>query len=231
MRYTAASVVEAFRWPVIRIGPSDATLNADRRWWGRVYAWFIRHCRTWTPKPLSVPQMLTLQAAKGDPAAYFVALRPVLRAVLPWRWWYRLVGDPVRLILRLPKDLLTLVLQAIVTAPGSDTDVSQEEDGLAILARLQRAAVRGPEAPRGVSLTIAALTVRATYGDTWFYNPSRWPTSDGYVPFAVCLMEYAGVQTLEVRRRIEVADGWTLAHGPASQKRQMERLAYPTEVC
>jgi hypothetical protein len=51
------------------------------------------------------------------------------------------------------------------------------------------------------------------------------------LPFAVALVEHAGVQALEVRRRLEVADGYTLAHGKPAQRKQMEKLAYPQEVC
>lgn len=175
--------------------------------------------------------MMTLQAAGRDPVQYVLALVPVLRDVLPMRWWYRLAGDPVRLLLALPPTLLQKVLQALVTVPGTDRDVSAEEDPVKALQRAQREAVYGAKADAGVSLAVAALSVRAAYGDAWYYNPQRWPTSDGCAPFAVALVEHAGVQALEVRRRLEVADGYTLAHGKPAQRKQMEKLAYPQEVC
>jgi hypothetical protein len=177
--------------------------------------------------------MLTLQASGGDLVAYFVALVPVLRAVLPYRWWYRFVGDPVRLILSLPPELTRKVLQALVTVPGGIRDISQDPDGIEALRQMQRRAVYGDREPGGVSLAVAALSVREKFGDAWYYNPDRWPTSDGYVPFAVALAEHAGAQALDVRRSLEVADGYGLAHAknPRQARQQMQQLAYPSEVC
>ena len=178
--------------------------------------------------------MLTLQASGGDLMAYFVALVPVLRAVLPYRWWYRVVGDPVRLTLSLPPDLTRKVLQALVTVPGGTRDISQQpDDPIEVIRRQQRRAVHGDRETGGVSLAVAALSVREKFGDAWYYNPDRWPTSDGYVPFAVALVEHAGAQALDVRRSIEVADGYGLAHAknPRQARQQMHQLAYPSEVC
>lgn len=177
--------------------------------------------------------MLALQAAGRDPARYLVAMADVLRAVLPFRWWYRLVGDPVRLIVGLPPELMALVLRALVTVPDTDRDVSQEDaDPLAELRQLQRRAVTGERAQHhGIGLAAAALSVRAAYGDAWYYNPHRWPTSDGYVPFALALVEHAGVQALELRRRLEIADGMNLSHAKPHERERVQRLAYPQEVC
>jgi hypothetical protein len=230
MRYTAAALTSATRPVTITIG--RVSNRRGVRWLSR---WWVTRCRTWHAKPLSVPQMLALQAAGRDPLTYLVALAGLLRAVLPRRWWYRLVGDPVRMILTLPPSLLPLVLQALVTAPGSDRDVTHDEDPMDQLRRDQRRAVYGDErtAKGGVTLAVAALSVRAAYGDGWYYAPDRWPTSDGYVPFAVALVEYAGVQSLDVRRRLEFADGYGIAHAkdPRRVRQQMEALAYPVEVC
>ena len=175
--------------------------------------------------------MLALQAAGRDPVRYLVTLYTILRAVLPRRWWYRVVGDPVRLILALPVDLLPRVLKSLVTVPNTDRDVSQELDEIEVIRRQQRRTVHGDDAQGGISLALAALSVRATYGDSWYYNPDRWPTSDGYVPFAVALIEHSGVQALEIRRRLEVADGFSLAHAKPHEKTKMHKLAYPQEVC
>jgi hypothetical protein len=153
--------------------------------------------------------------------------------VLPYRWWYRVVGDPVRLILSLPPELTRAVLKALVTVPGGIRDISQDPDGIEALRQMQRRAVYGDRETGGVSLAVAALSVREKFGDTWYYNPDRWPTSDGYVPFAVALAEHAGAQALDVRRSLEVADGYGLAHAknPRAARQQMHQLAYPSEVC
>ena len=226
MRYTADALTKATRPIPITIGRVS-----NRRGWRWLSAWWLRHCRTFAAKPLSVPQMLTLQAASADPVAYLLALAPILTAVFPSRWWYRLTGHPVRLVLGLPPELVRHVLKALVTVPNSDRDVSQESP-IELIRRAQRAAVYGDnDRGGGVSLAVAALSVRATFGDGWYFNPDRWPTSDGYAPFAVALVEHAGVQALEMRRRLEVADGFTLSHAKPHDKEKMHRLAYPTEVC
>lgn len=231
MRYTAAALNAATRPVTITIGRAS-----DRRGWRRVSRWWVTHCRTWQAKPLSVPQMLTLQAVARDPVQYALTLASLLRAVFPLRWWYRVVGDPVWLLLRLPKDLVPLVLKALVTVPDTDRDVSREtEDPVEAIRRAQRMAVHGEAAMKaaGATLAIAALSVRAAYGESWYWNPDRWPTADGYVPFAVALVEYAGVQTLDVRQRLAVADGFSLSHAkdPQRVRKQLETMAYPQEVC
>lgn len=175
--------------------------------------------------------MLALQAAGRDPVQYFVTFLPILRAALPMRWWYRLVGDPVALIFRLPEGLIRKVLQAMVTVPGSDRDVSAETDEIELIRRAQREQVHGTARDGGVSLAVAALSVRAVYGDAWYFNPQRWPTSDGYVPFARALVEFAGMQALDARRRLEIADGYALAHAKPHEKQRVYDLAFPQEVC
>lgn len=228
MRYTAAALSAATRPVTITIGRVS-----DRRGLRRLSRWWVRHCRTFEAKPLSVPQMLALQAAGVDPTARLLALIPILHAVLPRRWWHRLTGHPVRLLLQLPHDLVPMVLKALVTVPGTARDVSDEaDDPIEAFRRAHRRSVYGEDqSADGVSLAVAALSVRAAYGDAWYFNPQRWPTSDGYVPFAVALVEHAGIQALEMRRRLEVADGVTLSQAKPHEKQRLHRLAYPQEVC
>lgn len=226
MRYTAAALAAAARPVVLTIGRVS-----DRRGLRRVSRWWVRTCRTWTAKPLSVLQMMALQAAGRDPRAAYVAMRDVLRAVLPRRWWYRLTGDPVPLILALPEPLLQQVTRALVTVPTTGRDVSQEtEDPFAELAALQRRAVAPMKEQAGASLAIAAMSVRAVYGDRWFFNPQRWATSDGYVPFGVAIVEHAGVEALDIRRRLEIAEGMALSHAKPHEWARLRRMAYPGEV-
>ena len=227
MAYTAAALSAASRPVTITIGRVS-----DRRGWQWLSRWWVQRCRTWTAKPLSVPQMLALQASGRDPVQQLITLYALLRAVLPRRWWYRVVGDPVRLLFALPEPLMKKVLMALVTVPNTLRDVSAESESLLeAIRREQRELARGSRPATGGSLAVAALSVREVYGDAWYYDPQRWPTSDGYVPYAVALVEYEGVQALQVRRRLEIADGFTIAHGKPSQRRQMERMAYPQEVC
>lgn len=234
MRYTARTLTDAARPIILTIGRVS-----NRRGFRHVSAWFVRRFRTWEPKPISVPQMLLLQASAGDPVAYVVALSVVLRAVFPVKPWYRLTGDPVALITRLFLDpgLVPLgrkVLTKLVQVPGGTDDMStQQDDPVEAIRRAQRAEVYGEKPAHGPSLATAAMTVRAAYGDAWYYAPDRWPTSDGYAPFAVCWVEFVGLQALDARRRLEVADGYALAHAkdPKRARRPFEQMAYPAEVC
>ena len=75
MRYTASALAAASRPVVLTIGRAS-----DRRGLRRLSRWWVRRFRTWTAKPISVPQMLTLQASR-EPVAYVVALAIVLFAV------------------------------------------------------------------------------------------------------------------------------------------------------
>lgn len=208
--------------------------DGGRLW--RVRRWWVRHFREWTPKPISVPQMLALQAAhRASALHYVVTLAGVLRAVLPRRWWYRVTGDPVALILALGRVVPSLqekVLASLVMMPGAKESAVLADDPVEAIRRAQRVAVYGAadQQPRG-SLAAAALVVRAAYGDAWYWNPERWPTADGYVPFAVCLTEYAGLQALDARRRLEVADGYALANtkDPRRARQQLEQIAYPSD--
>lgn len=181
--------------------------------------------------------MLALQAAHTHGAVFYVVtLASILRAVFPRRWWYRLTGDPVVMILALGQrapELQALVLRRLVTAVGETRSRAVEEDPVEIVRRAQRALVYGEEhAKPGISLAVAALTVRAAYGDAWYWNPQRWPTADGYAPFAVCLLEYAGLQALDARRRLEVADGYAIAHAkdPRRVREKLEKMAYPSDM-
>lgn len=196
-----------------------------RRWW-------VRRFREWRPLAISTPQMLALQAVRRDPVAYVFRLAVVLRAVFPRRWWYRLTGDPVALILALPGDLMTRVLASMLTVPGTGADATTEIDPIEAIRAEQRRAVYGDKAPVGPSLATAAMTVRATYGDAWYYQPGRWATADGYAPFAVTWVEFAGVQALGARETLTVADGFAVAHAkdPRRVRAQLQQLAYPTDL-
>lgn len=229
MRYTAANLTAAERPVVITIGRVG---SGPLRWLSRQW---IRRARTWTARPISTPQMLALQAAAKDPALYLMTLATVLRAVFPRRWWYGLVGDPLALILALPEALRQKVLQTLVTVPGAGRDESQvDDDPVEAIRRLQRVSVHGPDAARGPrpSLATVALTVRHEFGEAWYWNPQRWATADGYAPFALCWIEYVGLQALAARRRLEVADGYAIANAkdPRRARQPFEQAAYPSDV-
>lgn len=244
LSYTAATVTAATRPHVITFGRVDRS-RADRTqhprtWrWGAllnaVHAWWLRTCRTWTVRPISTPQMLALQAASRDPLRYLITLASVLHAVFPTRRRDRWCGRPVRIILNLPDELRSRVLQTLVTLPGSTADQSRiDDDPLAHIREAQRRAVRGIKGGTAgtPSLAAAALTVRAYLGESWYYNPERWPTSDGFAPFALTWLEFAGLEVVGARRRLEIADGFALLHNknPRHALNQLRAQAFPREV-
>lgn len=237
--YTARNLTLAARPVVITIG--RASVRPGRRWalWRALTAWAVRRLRTWHARPVSTPQMLALQAASGDAFTYLLELARVLRAVFPRRWYMRLTGDPVRLILalfadRATADVAQAVIAALLTAPGIARPDAAPATPLEQLRAEHRRILRGDAPARGggLSLAVASLVVRHAFGDGWYHNRARWGTSDGYAPFAVVLLEYIGLQTIDARARLVVADGFamTQARDIRAARRPFEQLAYPVET-
>lgn len=209
MQYGAALLTEAVRPVVLTIGRT-----------------------TYTSRPISTPQMLALQSVRfsGDGRAKLETLVLVLRAAFPRRRF----RDPVRRILQLPDALRDRVIGALFRVPGSDEDRRDDENPVEQMRRAQRAAVYGAgkqNAP-GPTLATALAVVRAAYGDAWYWNPKRWPTSDGYAPFAVTWVEYLGLQTVEARRRLERADSvmLALAKDGTKARRALVDAAFPSDM-
>jgi hypothetical protein len=48
------------------------------------------------------------------------------------------------------------------------------------------------------------LQAERFYGAAWFYNPARWDTSDGYVPFHVCWAYWHAMEPLMAFERLFV---------------------------
>lgn len=224
MRYTSAQVDAAARPVTITLGRASS----------RVGRWWLRAFRSWILRPVSAPQMMRLVAHQHDAWAYARDLFAVLRAALPRRWYYRFTGDPVTLIMGLPHDLRQLTLRSLFEARDASRCPDAELTDLEKIKRAQREQVEGPRNNgRAPSVAIIVATVRATYGEAWYYNPERWPTSDGYVPFAVAVVEYAGVQALRAAQRLAYADGFLVAHARSpSVRRDLERTALPSDnIC
>jgi len=221
MRYTARALTHACRPVVLTIGRPDG--SRLRRWW-------VRRFRTFTARPVSALQMLALQSAGTDAVAMLVETARLLRAVLPRRWWYRFTGDPVGLLLTLPNDLRQQVLAALLAMP---TEAQAALSDMDEVRRNQRAAVYGARQAGGPrpTLAVASLACRVAFGDRWWYAPDRWPTADGYVPFSAVWIEFVGLQSLEARERLVVADGTALATSKDANRvrRQLLAMAYPEE--
>ena len=228
IRYQAALLTNAARPVPLTIGRASS-----RRGLRRLSAWWVRTFRSWELPPLSTVQMLALQAVRHDWVAYRRTLCGFLRQALPRRWWHAITGDPVALILGLPQELSERVLRVLVEAPGTSRDVSKELDPMQIMAEQQRRLARGGrQHETQLTLAMAAASVRQVYGETWFFDPARWPTTDGYVPFALALVEAEGVRALEARHKLVLVESAMIptTKQPARAMRQLVREAFPPEA-
>lgn len=230
MRYSAASLTHAAQPITLSIGRASS-----RRGWRWLSQQWVKRCRSWVVPPLSAPQMLALQAVRGDDFRSLVALAGMLRVLIPRRWWHRLTGDPVRLLLRLPPDLLRLVLSELVAIPGTGEDGTEDENPIEQLRRLQRRAVYGDAGAMGPvpTLAVATLTVQTALGHGWYYQPGVWPTTDGFAPFGVVWVQYVGLQALAAKRVLERADAYAMSQAkePQRVRTQLIQAAFPQEVC
>lgn len=218
MSYGASLLVEAER-------PTDITV-------GRF---------TWRARPISAPHMLRLQAARSQGAAHqLLALALALRAAFPFRQRYRLAfyyRDPVRVVFELPDVLRSKVIASLLDVPGSGRDGTADEDPIEQMRREQRELVYGKQgaASGNVPTLATALTVvRAAFGDTWYFNPTRWATTDGYAPFKVVWAEYMGLQAMDARLQLSRADSIAFALATnqsqkAAARGALLRAAYPAD--
>lgn len=234
MRYRASAFAAVSRPNIITVGRASSRPGWQWAWWRALTRWWVRTVWTWEPRPISTEQMLRLQGSAGDPLLWFAEMATILRATFPRRWWHQLHADPVKTLLLLPDGLRSRTLGTLVRLPKSVTDQSRViDDPIEVVRQAQREAVHGKGASSdSPTLAIVALTVRHALGDTWYYNPARWTTSDGYAPFAVTWLEFVGIQALGAQKRLEVADGMALLHAnnPRAARQKLQRDAFPSEV-
>jgi hypothetical protein len=195
---------------------------------------------THVARPISVPTMMRVQtmASSGRPIDMINALLLVLAASFPDRPRWRRWRDPVRQILSLDRDTQQKVFRALTAIPGLGEVETDPTDPLAATRAWQRAAVRGDAGRKGglmPSLELAARTCRSAFGETWYYNPARWPTVDGFVPHTVCWVDYLGLDALDARRELSAvrAEAVVRASRAADVQRQiraLERRAFPSTV-
>jgi len=184
-------------------------------------------------RPVSVPVMLMVlsAAASRDPVRMGLAESLLLRAAFPrprWCWW----TDPVRALVRGPIDLRRAVVARLTRIP-QDAPARVEDDPLAATRAWQRAAVRPVDldVPRP-TLLLAAQACRAMFGNDWYFNPTQWRTSDGYVPFDVCWTEFAGLSALEARAQLVQVQAHAVAHSGKQSRGAVDaliRTVYPMD--
>lgn len=88
-----------------------------------------------------------------------------------------------------------------------------------------------------MSLGIACAQCEAFYGAGWYWNPPRWGTSDGYVPFPVLWDAWRAMQSVQAWQRLSMSSAVALGQ-PVSEEgrdkreravKEQEWLAFPTE--
>lgn len=88
-----------------------------------------------------------------------------------------------------------------------------------------------------MSLGLACVQCEAFWGASWYWNPHRWGTTDGYVPFPVLWDAWRSMQSVAAWQRLQATQSAALGH-PVPEERlserqrsleAIERLAYPED--
>lgn len=208
MSYTLARVVEAERPVTVVIGRS-----------------------AYTARPISAAlAMRTIAASVGVGDARLVEVE-VLRAAFPrprwWRWW----RDPLRHPALRDPMVRHAIMQRLFAIP-SGVESGDLTDPHAATRAWQRAATRPAEDRATPSLAIAVQACRYAFGESWYYNPGRWATVDGYAPHAVVWVEFAGLSAVSARDELTAIAAQSVATSGKDARRavaQVVRRAYPDD--
>lgn len=88
-----------------------------------------------------------------------------------------------------------------------------------------------------MSLGLACRQCEAFWGASWYWNPARWGTRDGYVPFPVLWDAWRSMQSVTAWQRLMWTKAFALGQ-PVSQDHLPDRsravdaemqLAFPAE--
>lgn len=89
-----------------------------------------------------------------------------------------------------------------------------------------------------MSLGLACAQCEAFWGASWYFNPQRWATVDGYVPFPVLWDAWRTMQSVAAWQRLQITHAVAMAqpvHESAVTDRQRlmdqeQRQAFPPEA-
>jgi len=189
---------------------------------------------TYAARPVSVPVLLrALQLGRsGDHLQILQGEDSLLRAAFPRVGWWR--ADPVRLIQRAGVEVRRAMMEKITSVPFRDEKPDASSDMYAAQREHERKAVRpaGDGPVLGPTLAIAAATCRSRFGETWYFNPERWPTSDGYVPHTVAWADYAALIAIDARIQLDAVVAHTISQSGKAARPAVEALnkaAYPID--
>lgn len=148
-------------------------------------------------------------AATGRVAETEQALGTLLRLAFP-RPWYRRGGVAAR-VLDLPPRVRTAVVTALLTPPKAAAPARAADPWDALAA--QNTAPE-PETS-GATLTIrhALAQCERFYGAGWAFNPARWGTADGGVPYPILWEAWHRMQAITALERLSATSAAARAQG------------------
>lgn len=89
-----------------------------------------------------------------------------------------------------------------------------------------------------MSLGLACAQCAAFWGASWYFNPRRWDTVDGYVPFPVLWDGWRTMQSVSAWQRMQLTQAVALAQpvheGQLTDRQRLHdqehRTAFPPEA-
>lgn len=88
-----------------------------------------------------------------------------------------------------------------------------------------------------MSLGLACAQCEAFWGASWYFNPARWATVDGFVPFQVLWDAWRTMQSVTAWQRLQTMHAVALAQpvseGAVTERQRLldqeQRQAFPQE--
>lgn len=145
-----------------------------------------------------------VEAQQPDPARRVHAVVEVLRAAFPARY-------ALRAALAIPVEGQHALLRALFRVPDSRHSPNND-DVIARIMRQQRAEVRGTQETAPLSKEVVTRMVQIACGQDYYLN-RRWPTVDGFVPWAECVLMFEALETARSQQRLSDVMGWSIANG------------------
>lgn len=194
------------------------------------------------PRPLSVRTVLAVEAEMlhHDPVRRLRVARRALREAFPpprsWRWLFW--RNPETTILRdLDGPSLTKVLRAVLYGPVKPKAEAPTDEPVDAYEAMRRKHLRmvtdNAHEQRPVSLAVMVATLRATFGDTWYFNPQRYDTADGYVDARTAMADYEAAMTVQAAKQLADAKTAVATRALPTDWQQFTRdlieRAYPLE--
>jgi hypothetical protein len=171
-------------------------------------------------RPLSAEAVChAYDALRQDPEAEAAILFRLLRQAFPLRWSALWKGDVTRRILASP-ERYALLATFLKIAPDRVIPEREQDDWDRLEAMQRGEEEPGPE----ISLETICRLVEAHFGSSWYFNPDRWPTWDGYAPLDVVWRAW------ETLRRVRAFDRVNLVRAISMTKSEKSQQLYSNDL-